>query len=156
MKTRLLSVGTKMANWVIAGPEHYSQRIEREMNFSLVEIPLAKRVKNQSPAIGKAREAAVLLSQIKPDDYVVALDVKGRSLSTAQLADKLRDFRMSGKNLALLIGGPDGLDGDCLGRADECWSLSRLTLPHPLVRVLVTEQLYRAISMIHGHPYHRE
>ena len=156
MKTRLLSVGTKMANWVIAGTEHYSKRIEREMNFSLVEIPLAKRVKNQSPAAGKAREAAVFLSQIKPDDYVVALDVKGRSLSTAQLADKLRDFRMSGKNLALLIGGPDGLDGDCLGRADECWSLSRLTLPHPLVRVLVTEQLYRAISMIHGHPYHRE
>ena len=156
MKTRLLSVGTKMANWVIAGTEHYSKRIEREMNFSLVEIPLAKRVKNDSPAIGKAREAAVLLSQIKPDDYVVALDVKGRSLSTAQLAEKLRDFRMSGKNLALLIGGPDGLDGDCLGRADECWSLSRLTLPHPLVRVLVTEQLYRAISMIHGHPYHRE
>ena len=156
MKTRLLSVGTKMANWVIAGTEHYSKRIEREMNFSLVEIPLAKRAKNHSPAVGKAREADVLLSQIKPDDYVVALDVKGRSLSTAQLAEKLRDFRMSGKNLALLIGGPDGLDGDCLGRADECWSLSRLTLPHPLVRVLVTEQLYRAISMIHGHPYHRE
>ena len=156
MKTRLLSVGTKMANWVIAGTEHYSKRIEREMNFTLVEIPLAKRVKNQSPAVGKAREAAVFLSQIKPDDYVVALDGKGRALSTAQLANKLRDLRMSGKNLALLIGGPDGLDGDCLRRADECWSLSRLTLPHPLVRVLVIEQLYRAISMIHGHPYHRE
>jgi len=156
MKTRLLSVGTKMANWVIAGTAHYSKRIERDMNFSLVEIPLAKRVKNQSPAVGKAREAAVFLSQIRPDDYVVALDVKGKLLSTAQLADKLRDFRMSGKNLALLIGGPDGLDEDCLGRADECWSLSRLTLPHPLVRVLVAEQLYRAISMIQGHPYHRE
>ena len=153
---RLLSVGTKMANWVITGTEHYGKRIEREMNFSLVEIPLAKRVKSQSSAIGKAREAAAFLSQIKPDDYVVALDVKGRSLSTAQLADKLREFRMLGKDLALLIGGPDGLDGDCLGRADECWSLSRLTLPHPLVRVLVTEQLYRAISMINGHPYHRE
>jgi len=63
---------------------------------------------------------------------------------------------MSGKDLALLMGGPDGLDGDCLERADECWSLSNLTLPHPLVRVLVTEQLYRAISMINGHPYHRE
>ena len=153
---RLLSVGTKMANWVVTGTEHYGKRIEREMNFSLVEIPLAKRVQNQSPAIGKAREAVAFLSQIKPDDYVVALDVKGRSLSTAQLADKLREFRMSGKNLALLIGGPDGLDGDCLERADECWSLSKLTLPHPLVRVLVTEQLYRAISMINGHPYHRE
>ena len=79
MKTRLLSVGTKMADWVVAGTEHYSKRIEREMNFSLVEIPLAKRVKSQSPAVGKAREAAGLLSQIKPDDYVVALDVKGRA-----------------------------------------------------------------------------
>ncbi|MED5311689.1 MAG: 23S rRNA (pseudouridine(1915)-N(3))-methyltransferase RlmH [Pseudomonadota bacterium] len=156
MKMRLLSVGTKMAHWVITGTEHYSKRIEREMSFSLVEIPLAKRVKNQPPAIGKAREAAVFLSKIKPDDYVVALDVKGRSLSTAQLADKLREFRMSGKDLALLIGGPDGLDDDCLGRANECWSLSKLTLPHPLVRVLVTEQLYRAISIINGHPYHRE
>ena len=156
MKMRLLSAGTKMANWVVTGTEHYGKRIEREMNFSLVEIPLAKRVKNQSPAIGKAKEAVAFLSQIKPDDYVVALDVKGRSLSTAQLADKLREFRMSGKDLALLIGGPDGLDGDCLERADECWSLSNLTLPHPLVRVLVTEQLYRAISMINGHPYHRE
>jgi len=156
MRTRLLSVGTKMANWVITGTEHYSKRIEREMNFSLVEIPLAKRVKNQSPAVGKAREAAAFFSEIKPDDYVVALDVEGRSLSTAQLAEKLREFRMSGKDLTLLIGGPDGLDGDCLGRADECWSLSRLTLPYPLVRVLVTEQLYRAISMINGHPYHRE
>ena len=153
---RLLSVGTKMANWVITATEHYSKRIEREMNFSIVEIPLAKRVKKQSPAVSKAREAAAFLSQIKPDDYVVALDIKGRSLSTAQLTDKLRELRMSGKDLALLIGGPDGLDGDCLGRADECWSLSRLTLPHPLVRVLVTEQLYRAISMINGHPYHRE
>ena len=156
MRTRLLSVGTKMANWVITGTEHYSKRIKREMNFSLVEIPLAKRVKNQSPAVGKAREAAAFFSEIKPDDYVVALDVEGRSLSTAQLAEKLREFRMSGKDLTLLIGGPDGLDGDCLGRADECWSLSRLTLPYPLVRVLVTEQLYRAISMINGHPYHRE
>ena len=96
------------------------------------------------------------MSQIKPNDYVVALDVKGGTISTAQLADKLRAFRMSGKDLALLIGGPDGLDGDCLGRADERWSLSALTLPHPLVRVLVTEQLYRAMSMINGHPYHRE
>ena len=156
MRTRLLSVGTKMANWVITGTEHYSKRIEREMNFSLVEIPLAKRVKNQSPAVGKAREAAAFFSEIKPDDYVVALDVEGRSLSTAQLAEKLREFRMSGKDLTLLIGGPDGLDGDCLGRADECWSLSKLTLPHPLVRVVVMEQLYRAISMINGHPYHRE
>ncbi len=156
MKTRLLSVGTKMADWVVSGTEHYSKRIEREMNFSLIEIPLAKRIKNQSPAVGKAREAAAFLSQIKPDDYVVALDVKGRTISTAQLADKLREFRMSGKDLALLIGGPDGLDSDCLGRADECWSLSALTLPHPLVRVLVTEQLYRAMSIINGHPYHRE
>ena len=86
----------------------------------------------------------------------MALDVEGRTISTAQLADKLRAFRMSGKDLALLIGGPDGLDSDFLERSDECWSLSALTLPHPLVRVLVTEQLYRAMSMINGHPYHRE
>ena len=152
---RLLSVGTKMPDWVIAGTSEYSKRIEREMSFSLVEIPLARRSKNQPPTASKAKEASAFLAQIKSDDHVVALDVKGEALSTIQLTERLLCFRMSGKDLALLIGGPDGLDSACLERADECWSLSALTLPHPLVRILMTEQLYRAISMINGHPYHR-
>ena len=155
MKTRLMSIGTKMPDWVIAGTADYSKRIERELNFSIVEVPLAKRSKNYSPTASKAKEASALLSQIRSGDYVVALDVKGQPVSTAQLAEKMRKFRMSGRDLALLIGGPDGLDSDCLERADECWALSALTLPHPLVRVLMTEQLYRVISMINSHPYHR-
>ena len=89
-------------------------------------------------------------------DRVIALDVKGKTLSTNQLAERLRGWQMSGDNLSLLIGGPDGLSPECLERADERWSLSALTLPHPLVRVLLAEQLYRAWTITVNHPYHRD
>ncbi len=86
---------------------------------------------------------------------MVALDVSGKSFSTEDLAGKIADFRQRGDNLSLLVGGPDGLGAECLTRASERWSLSALTFPHPLVRVVITEQFYRAISIIKGHPYHR-
>ena len=156
MKVRLLSVGTKMPAWVKAGFEEYSTRIERELGFSLIEIPLAKRSKNQSPEVNKAKEGAELLAQVRPGDYVVALDVTGKPFSTQDLAQRIENFRGDGRDLAILVGGPDGLDAACLERADARWSLSELTLPHPLVRVVVAEQLYRAVSIISGHPYHRE
>lgn len=156
MKNRLISVGTRMPSWVKEGTTEYSKRIERDLNFSLVEIPLAKRAKNQSAEVSKAKEGVDLLAQIKPGDYVVALDVAGKSFSTADLAGRIENFRADGRNLALLVGGPDGLDAACLARSDACWSLSALTLPHPLVRILMIEQLYRAASILSGHPYHRE
>ncbi len=96
-----------------------------------------------------------MLAAIPGDCHVVALDVKGKAWSTEQLADRLRDWMGAGRNVALLVGGPDGLHRDCLDRADQCWSLSALTYPHALVRVILAEQLYRAWSITVGHPYHR-
>lgn len=156
MKIRLISVGTKMPSWVKEGTTEYSKRIERDLNFFLVEVPLAKRAKNQSAEVSKAKEGVDLRAQIKPGDYVVALDVVGKPFSTADLAGRIQNFRANGRDLAFLVGGPDGLDAACLARSDARWSLSALTLPHPLVRILIIEQLYRAASINSGHPYHRE
>ncbi|HBQ01512.1 MAG TPA: 23S rRNA (pseudouridine(1915)-N(3))-methyltransferase RlmH [Gammaproteobacteria bacterium] len=156
MKIRLISVGTRMPSWVKEGTTEYSKRIERDLNFSLVEVPLAKRAKNQSAEVSKAKEGVELRAQIKPGDYVVALDVVGKPFSTADLAGWIQNFRADGRDLAFLVGGPDGLDAACLAWSDARWSLSALTLPHPLVRILMIEQLYRAASIISGHPYHRE
>ena len=156
MKIRLIAVGSKMPGWVNEGVADYSKRITRDLNFTLLEVPLAKRSKNQSSDVFKAKEGADLLAQVSSSDLVIALDVKGKSFSTADLAVQLERFRAQGQDIALLIGGPDGLDAACLERADQRWSLSGLTLPHTLVRILLIEQLYRAQSILSGHPYHRE
>jgi 23S rRNA (pseudouridine1915-N3)-methyltransferase len=96
-----------------------------------------------------------MLGAVGERERVIALDVAGRGCSTEQLAGQLRDWLQDGRDLSLLIGGPDGLAAECLARADQRWSLSPLTLPHPLVRVLLAEQLYRAWTLVSGHPYHR-
>jgi 23S rRNA (pseudouridine1915-N3)-methyltransferase len=155
VKVRVLSVGTKMPAWVQEGIAEYQKRLVGELDFSLVEIPMAKRTKNSSIDQCVQKESDAMLATIAPGDYVIALDVTGKSFSTEKLAQRISGFRQQGDNLSLLIGGPDGLGEDCLSRASERWSLSALTFPHPLVRVLVTEQFYRAISIIKGHPYHR-
>lgn len=156
MKIRLISVGTKMPSWVAEGTAEYAKRIKRELGFSLEEIPLAKRSKSQTLEQSMMKEGDSMLARIGSDDLVVALDVKGQALSTADLAARLKHFKQEGRNVSLLIGGPDGLDPRCLQRSNEKWSLSALTMPHPLVRILITEQLYRAHSLLQGHPYHRE
>ena len=155
MRVRVLSVGTKMPAWVLAGIAEYQKRLVADLDFSLIEIPMAKRTKNSNSDQCRKKESDALLASIRSGDYVVALDVSGKSFSTEDLAGKIVDFRQRGENLSLLIGGPDGLGAECLTRASERWSLSALTFPHPLVRVVITEQFYRAISIIKGHPYHR-
>ena len=155
MKVRVLSVGTKMPAWVQEGIAEYQKRIVPDLDFSLIEIPMAKRTKNSNSEQYRKKESDALLASIPSGDYVVALDVAGKPFSTEDLAGKISDFRQNGDNLSLLIGGPDGLGTECLAKASERWSLSALTFPHPLVRVVITEQFYRAISSIKGHPYHR-
>ncbi len=155
MKVRVLSVGTKMPAWVQEGIAEYQKRMQGELDFSLHEIPMARRSKNTNIAQCMQKEGDALLAAIPPGDYVVALDVLGKSFSTEDLAKKIIEYRRQSQNLSLLIGGPDGLSAECLARAAERWSLSSLTFPHPLVRVVITEQFYRAISIIKGHPYHR-
>lgn len=156
MKIRLLTVGTKMPAWVQAGVTEYAKRCSQYLGFSIVEVPLAKRSKTTSVEQCRKKESDELLARVAAEDFVVALEVTGKSHSTESLAQRVADLRLQGRNLSLLVGGPDGLADDCRARADECWSLSALTLPHPLVRILLTEQLYRVASILQGHPYHRD
>jgi len=144
-----------MPAWVQEGIAEYQKRLVADLDFSLIEIPMAKRTKNSNSDQCRKKESDALLASIRSEDYVIALDVSGKSFSTEDLVGKIVDFRQRGENLSLLIGGPDGLGAECLTRASERWSLSALTFPHPLVRVVIIEQFYRAISIIKGHPYHR-
>ncbi|MFT6957165.1 MAG: 23S rRNA (pseudouridine1915-N3)-methyltransferase [Halieaceae bacterium] len=156
MRLTVLAVGGKMPNWVKLGVDEYQKRLPRELSLLWREIPLARRHKDSKSEKLCEQEGEQLLKAVPAGDRVLALDVKGKALSTPQLADQLRGWQMSGDNISLLIGGPDGLSPTCLARADQRWSLSELTLPHPLVRVLLVEQLYRAWTITVNHPYHRD
>lgn len=155
MRIRMIAVGQKMPGWVNEGYQEYAKRITGDCQLSLVELPMQKRAKQSNVEQLKAKEALSIREQLKGGELVVALDVLGKAVSTEDLAELLKEWQMSGKNVALLIGGPDGLDADLIKKADARLSLSKLTLPHPLVRVLLAEQLYRAWSINHSHPYHR-
>ncbi len=154
MKIRLLTVGTKMPEWVNSGFREYSKRMPPELKVELIEVPIGIRGRNPStqPIENQGR---ALLKYIGQQDFVVALEVLGKSQSTETLARQLENWQMSGQDLCLLIGGPDGLSAHCLARANLKLSLSDLTLPHPIVRILVMEQLYRVWTINTNHPYHR-
>jgi 23S rRNA (pseudouridine1915-N3)-methyltransferase len=155
MKCRLIAAGTRLPDWVNDGFRDYQKRLRVPLVLELLEIPIATRRAGENPQRAIEREGENMLAALGRDDYVVALEVSGQSMSTEQLklwlAERLRDARP----LALLIGGPDGLSPSCRARANRQWSLSPLTLPHALVRVVLAEQIYRAMSMLAGHPYHR-
>ncbi len=155
MRIRLLAVGERMPGWVQAGYEEYSKRMPRDMALELVEVPAARRTRNTASAKLCMEEGERLLARLRDSDYVVALDVRGKLHSTESLSEWMGTWRMMGRDVALLIGGPDGLSDAVLGRADARWSLSPLTMPHPLVRIVLAEQLYRAWTLLSGHPYHR-
>ena len=156
MRISIIAVGTRMPAWVQQGVDEYDRRLPRELGVRWLEVPLARRGKDATGAQLSKAEGTQLLKAIPRGDRVVALDVEGTRLSTPRLAECLRSWQMSGDDYSLLIGGPDGLSEDCLARAEQRWSLSDLTLPHQLVRVLLAEQLYRAWTITVNHPYHRE
>jgi 23S rRNA (pseudouridine1915-N3)-methyltransferase len=155
MKCRLIAAGTRLPGWVNDGFREYQKRLRTPLSLELVEIPIATRRAGENPLRAITREGETMLAAVGREDYVVALEVTAKSMTTAQvsawLAERLRDARP----LALLIGGPDGLSDACRERANQSWSLSPLTLPHALVRVVLAEQIYRAMSLLAGHPYHR-
>ncbi len=154
MKLTILALGTRMPDWVEHGVAEYSKRMPPEIKLDWRELPLAARGKSgNSQAV--VREAEAIRKALPPQDRLVILDVLGSSFSTEKLAHKLADWQMSGMNYSIVIGGPDGVEQSLLQEADLLWSLSPLTLPHPLVRVVLAEQLYRAWSINAGHPYHR-
>jgi 23S rRNA (pseudouridine1915-N3)-methyltransferase len=155
VKCRLIAAGTRLPDWVDSGFRDYQRRLRTPLVLELHEIGLAQRRAGESPLRAIQREGTDMLAVLKQDDYVVALEIAAKSMSTEQLSVWLAERLREGRPLALLIGGPDGLSPQCRARADLCWSLSPLTLPHALVRVVVAEQLYRAMSLLAGHPYHR-
>lgn len=155
MRIHLLAVGTRLPAWQIAGVRDYLRRFPPQFELRLVEIAAAKRNKSSPRKRILAEEGTRLLAAIPANARVVALDAGGHMWSTEELAQVLMRQIHNGDDVALLIGGPDGLAPDCLARSDERWSLSALTLPHGLVRVVVAEQLYRAWLLLNRHPYPR-
>jgi len=155
MNIHLIAVGARMPSWVAEGYAEYAKRLPAESSLRLVEIPALRRLKGASVTQLVEREGERMLAAIPKDCTVLALDVNGREWDTEQLAQQLGDWLAGGRDVALLVGGPDGLAPACLARAQQAWSLSKLTLPHPLVRVVLAEQLYRAWTILRHHPYHR-
>ncbi|MEQ9002040.1 MAG: 23S rRNA (pseudouridine(1915)-N(3))-methyltransferase RlmH [Pseudomonadales bacterium] len=154
MKIRLIAVGQRPPAWVQEGYSDYVRRLPRDLPMELTEIAApGRRGGNVDQA--RAAEAERLLAAIGAGDWVVALDERGKTWSTLALAEKLENWRMHGRDVTFLIGGADGLAPRCLERADHVLSLSAMTLPHALVRVVLAEQIYRAWTITIGHPYHR-
>lgn len=156
MQLRLITVGQKMPAWVEQGYQEYAKRFPRDFKLELVEVTAAKRSKNADLEKIKTQEGESILSKINSSDWVVALDVKGKNFSTPELAQQIEHWQQHHPSIVLMVGGPEGLSQDCLNRANQKWSLSALTFPHPLVRVILAETLYRAWSVTVNHPYHRE
>ena len=154
MHIRVLAVGTRQPRWVDAAVGDYLQRLPQSWRFSLEEIPAAHRG-NQAPAAAVSREGAAILAELGESERLIALDERGKQVSSEGLADWIEQWQADGRDVCLCIGGADGLSSECLDRAERRWSLSDLTLPHGLARVLLVEQLYRAWTLQTGHPYHR-
>ncbi|OAM51460.1 23S rRNA (pseudouridine(1915)-N(3))-methyltransferase RlmH [Methylovorus sp. MM2] len=155
MKLRILSVGHKMPNWVESACSEYIKRMPREMVIEIVEIKPDKRAAGKNAQQVQEAESKRIL-ETAGKDYLIALDEHGATVTTIQLADRMQSWQREGRDVSLVIGGADGLHPDIKARAHWMWSLSALTMPHGMVRVMLTEQLYRAWSVIKNHPYHRE
>ena len=153
MRTLLIAVGDRLPAWVQEGYAEYAKRLSRELPLQLVEISTKSRSRDVARAI--ADKGTAILASIPKSAHVVALDGRGQPWSSEDVAVQLTRWRMLGQDLAFVIGGPDGLAPTVFARAQQRWSLGPATLPHPLVRIVVAEQLYRAVSQLGNHPYHR-
>lgn len=155
MRIRLISVASRMPRWVEEGYQEYAKRMPADLPVELVDIPLATRGKNADVARLMRREGEQMLAATLPGERIVTLEVNGRNWSTEELAGQLEAWRLDARNVNLMVGGPEGLAEQVSARSDQRWSLSALTLPHPLVRILLAEQLYRAWTILNRHPYHK-
>lgn len=155
MRLTVFAVGTRMPAWVTDGVDEYARRMPRQIRFDIEEVAPGLRKGRGTPATAREQEAARLRKRAAGADVTIALDERGRPWNSVQVADRLRDWLDMAPQVALLIGGADGLTDAMRDSADSVWSLSPLTLPHGLVRVVLAEQLYRAWTIVDGHPYHR-
>ncbi len=156
MLLHLIAVGTHMPLWVNEGFKDYQKRLMSECKLNLITITPGQRTKNSKVSQLVEEEGKKIRAILPKQSRVIALDERGELWNTKQLAEKLQRWQIERQDMSLLIGGPDGLSKDCLNRAEHIWSLSPLTFPHPLVRIIVAEQLYRAWTLLKGHPYHRD
>lgn len=144
-----------MPGWVTQGCDEYSKRMHDGIQVQLIEIPLLTRTKSSDLSRIQEKESALLQNAIPPGSRLIALDVEGKTFTSERLAERIEKLQQITSHICLIIGGPEGLTRDFLARCDEKWSLSSLTLPHPLVRIVLLETLYRAWTIIQNHPYHK-
>jgi 23S rRNA (pseudouridine1915-N3)-methyltransferase len=155
MKARLIATGERAPAWVAQGFSEYQKRLSHWLPLELVEIEPGLRGKGRDPQRAIDDEGRRVIAALPKQPYVVALDVPGKPYSSEQLAQRMEHWRTLGRDMAFLIGGPEGHSAEVVKLADERWSLGPLTLPHMLVRLVMAEQLYRAAAMLANHPYHR-
>ncbi|MBD3610308.1 MAG: 23S rRNA (pseudouridine(1915)-N(3))-methyltransferase RlmH [Gammaproteobacteria bacterium] len=155
MRIHLIAVGQRMPAWVEVGFEEFAKRLPHECSLNLIELAAGKRGKGADIARAIQDEGQRMLDAVPKNTMVVALDQRGKEWDTEELSRNLSDWLQDGRDIALLVGGPDGLAPECVQLAERKWSLSKLTLPHPMVRIVLAEQLYRAWSILKNHPYHR-
>lgn len=155
MKINLIAVGNKMPDWVELASNDYSKRLPTDIKINPILLPLIKRGKNPDIPRIIRDESRKILSAIPKDSLLVVLDVVGKSITTMKLSSILEGWLQQGQDVSIVIGGPDGVSAELLARASLKLSLSALTFPHPLVRIILLEQIYRAWSILNNHPYHR-
>lgn len=155
MKIRILSLGEKPPKWVVDGYNEYKKRLSKFIPLELVELPIAKRTKTTNPKLWMQQEAKTILAKLNANEHLVILDVSAKIISTEDLATKIQNWQQNYPNVAILIGGPDGIDQKIKTIAKEKISISKMTFPHPIVRLIIAEQLYRAHTILAGHPYHK-
>lgn len=152
----LVAVGTNMPDWVKSAYQEYAGRMRNDVELKLIEVPALVRRKNADTVRILREEGERLLKAVPKNCYIVGLDVVGREVTTPQLSKRLEQWMQMGQDIALLIGGAEGFSSEVKAAFQQSISLSKLTLPHPMVRVIAAEQLFRAWSIINNHPYHRE
>jgi 23S rRNA (pseudouridine1915-N3)-methyltransferase len=155
VRIRIIAATNRQPAWIERGYAEYAKRFRGALEIELTELPLAPRGSSASRARAVEDEGKRILRTVPRGGYVVALDEAGASWSTRELADELERWMAARSPVSLLIGGPDGLSRQCLAAAAAQWSVSPLTLPHGIVKIVVAEALYRAWSLLNGHPYHR-
>lgn len=155
MQFIVVAIGQRMPGWVQEAWSEYARRFPKPFSLDLREIPLKKRGRNADIDRFRAAEGQALLASVPSAFRIVSLDERGKQCTTLDLSGQMENWMREGQGVCFLVGGPDGLSRECRLQSHQVWSLGRLTLPHPLVRVILAEQLYRAWSITQNHPYHR-
>lgn len=155
LKITIITLGNKMPDWVNQGTNEYAKRLKDGVQLKIVEIPLIRRSKSSDLSRILEKESELIRDALPNNARLIALEIEGKAFSSEELASKISQLQQTSSHFCFIIGGPEGLSQEILKLCDERWSLSKLTLPHPLVRIILLETLYRAWSIINNHPYHK-